>query len=159
MKSNLLKIAMPVVAALLVTSCEHKKSPRIVVTKDSIILNGVDLKKSDANAMNAILEQYDKTLFKLDEFDDGKLKETTGEMSELALDRAFESAHVERPIGNAIHVHSGNPHISAVIMCCGGNPHHQTPPPSPTPPVAAEGQSLQTDQDFEDLKKILEKYR
>jgi hypothetical protein len=152
MKTKLLYfIAIPLVA-LFVVSCEHGKSNRVVVTKDSIVLSGVDLSKSDTERINAILQRYDTKLFKFEEYENGQIKTAMGDLSEDELIKKFKAAKMKR-LGE-----TGFSHYSGVLYCCGGNPNvHPTPTPSVTASASAE--TSQTDPEFLELKSILEKYR
>lgn len=149
MKTKLFVIAMSLVA-LFVTSCEREKSNRVVVTKDAILLSGVDLAKSDTEAINSILQRYDKKLFRFEEYENGKLKTALGDMSEAELTEKFTAAKLKR-MGE-----TGLSHYSGVMMCCGGSPHgHPTPPVTPSP----SSETGTSDPDFLELKRVLEKYR
>ena len=59
--------------------------------RKEIILPGTTVSSADAEAMNQILNQYDKTLFRIDIYQDGKRKKSMGALTSVITDRRLAS--------------------------------------------------------------------
>ena len=157
MKANVCLITIQLVA-LLVTSCDHQKptgttgvvssggSSGVVVKDDTIALNGPNSKTLETEKINSILKHYNKTLFRVEEYKNGQLTATRGEMNEAKLGEAFKYANLKRQINE------GFSHYSGAVTCCGGGSTHATPTPGPTPPSA---EIAKTAKQFDELKLLL----
>jgi len=55
------------------------------------MLPGTTVSTADAEAMNKILNQYDKTLFRIDTYEKGKRKKTRGRLTDLITDKRLAS--------------------------------------------------------------------
>jgi hypothetical protein len=151
-------IALVGIAAILLTQLpalmDAAKSERheTVTIEDNVILlhPGTKLTKPDRQAFNQILGTYNKSLFKVETYKDGKVTRTQGQLSEALIDKtiAAEAAQAKA---------SGNSHLtmqiiaaatseqlvaeqaSAPIPSASTNPQRiQNPTPTATPPPNAE---------------------
>jgi hypothetical protein len=56
-----------------------------------IVLPGTTMSTADAEAMNKILNQYNKTLFRIDSYEKGKRKKTWGTLTDVITDKRLAS--------------------------------------------------------------------
>jgi hypothetical protein len=63
--------------------------------KRGIIIPGTALSKDDEKAMNKILKQYDKSLYRIDVYEKGERKKTLGTLSEVVIGRKLMSQVAE----------------------------------------------------------------
>src|SRR5436190_9352038 len=76
------KVAVPRDKNVVMTRKDHGKE---------FILPGTTMSTTDAEAMNEILNQYDKTLFRIDTYEKGKRKKTRGTLTDLITDKRLAS--------------------------------------------------------------------
>ena len=76
-------IAVPAIA--------EEKLGNVVVTEDSIVLPGTELSKPDYQAMNKILKQYDKSLYVIKSYENGRLTKTRGKLTDVVTDKELAS--------------------------------------------------------------------
>ena len=83
-----------------VGAVETKAAPKSVVFDgNAIVLLGTDLSKADDDAMNKILNRYDKSLYRLDTYENGKRMKTHG-MSTAVVNKKLASeiaANTKKP--------------------------------------------------------------
>ena len=60
----------------------------VTIEKDRILIPGTNISESDQRAMNAILAQYDKSLYKLKGYVNGKAGKQQGTLNDAAIDKA-----------------------------------------------------------------------
>jgi len=71
----------------------------IVIGKSTILIPGTEISKADHDAMNKILNRYDKALFRIETYVNGKLKKTQGKLTDVVTDKQLASqiaANVKR---------------------------------------------------------------
>jgi hypothetical protein len=127
-----------------VGAVETKAAPKTVVFDGSaIVLTGTDLSKPDEAAMNKILNHYDKSLYRIDTYENGKRTKTQG-TSTAAVSKQLVpqvTANTKKP---------GFTH-SAIQICSTTNPTSGATGANPADPKCREL--------VDRLKPILEKYR
>src|ERR1043166_647031 len=125
-----------------------------VTIKDDVILlhPGTKLSKTDRKKLNEILSKFDKSLYKVEHYKDGKLTRTLGQLSDALIDKTIPAEAAEAKasgyshatlqiiaaaaseqiyVTNAQEVPGANPSAST-------NPKRiQTPTPTATPPPNA----------------------
>jgi hypothetical protein len=113
-----------------------------------IILPGTAISKDDEKAMNAILKQYDKSLYRIDTYEKGKRTKTEGSLNNVVIGRKLMSEVAE----NA--KKTGFTQYALRIGFEIGSGHNQAASPTP------EQKSSKTDSAdlVRKLKPILEKY-
>jgi hypothetical protein len=85
------------VAGIVVFSCAdniHSTGARSKVTIQEsgiLIRPGTQLSEGDQKAMNDILKNYDKSLYKIQTYENGQLKRTQGKLSNMYIDKATAS--------------------------------------------------------------------
>ncbi len=60
----------------------------VTIEKDRILIPGTNISESDQRAMNAILAQYDKSLYKVKGYVNGKAGKQQGSLNDAAIDKA-----------------------------------------------------------------------
>jgi hypothetical protein len=114
---------------------EDKGTGGVTITKNDIIMHaGTKLSKDDEKALNDVLKKYDKTLYRVEKLQNGKLKKSIGELKiegQVAseLDKAKITGSTD----------------STVTFVTGSNPSVQA--------VRPDAQRL-----IQELKPIVEKY-
>jgi hypothetical protein len=81
-------------AVVFVVACATyaKSKGGVMMQKNGIlILPEAKISKSDCDQLNAILKKFDKSLYRLETYRQGKLKNTEGALSDLCIDHAFVS--------------------------------------------------------------------
>jgi hypothetical protein len=63
-------------------------SDPVTIEKNRILIPGTNISESDQRAMNAILAQYDKSLYKLKGYVNGKAGKQQGTLKDTAIDKA-----------------------------------------------------------------------
>ncbi len=74
-------------------------SHNVVINRGGIVIPGTEISKADHEAMNRILNKYDKSLYRIDTYENGKLKKTQGKLTDVATDKRLASeiaANVKR---------------------------------------------------------------
>jgi hypothetical protein len=128
-------------------ACAEEKVPtkNVVISKDRIIIPGTEMSKADGQAMNKILKQFDKSLYKIETYENGELKKTRGELTDVVTDKELASqiaANVKKKgfTQYAVQVAGqveGGPSPSPGGGS-GANPAVANPPPAPPPPKAGQ---------------------
>ncbi len=180
------------VAGIIVFSCADNihstgAKSKVTIQQNGILIRpGTQLSEDDQKAMNEILKSYDKSLYKLQTYENGQLKKTQGKLSDIYIDKATASqaakAMTEKgstqyviQIGflNKTHVPSPTPPPMNALT----DKTHQSPTPpqmyaltdktrqSPTPPAPTPsdkthqaGASKEAEDLIKRLTPILEKY-
>jgi len=93
---NWLLFAAAVVFGIVVYSCTSQTGSehggKISITKDHILIHpGAEISREDQEAMNAVLSHYNKSLYKLQTYKNGKLVETRGKLSDVKIDKSLTS--------------------------------------------------------------------
>jgi hypothetical protein len=138
----------------------EEKSGKVEIKDDFIVVHpGTKLSRADTKALNDVLKQYDKSLYKIKIYKNGKVTKTLGTLNDMYLDQktvadfneAKKAGQSERAIqliapsagpqkGVAVNPHQGSPTPGVAV-----NPHQGSPTPgvavnphqgSPTPGVA-----------------------
>ena len=75
-----------------VASVKQEKSGKIEIKEDVILIHpGSKISKSDTTALNEVLRKYDKSLYKIETYRNGKSKKKLGELSDMLIDQAVAS--------------------------------------------------------------------
>jgi len=72
----------------------------VYVDKGGIVIPGTEVSKEDQAALSRILNQYDKSLYRISTYDNGKLTNTQGTMSDVITDKklaAEMAANIKKP--------------------------------------------------------------
>ena len=72
----------------------------VTIEKERILIPGTKISEKDQREMNAILAKYDKKLYKVKEYANGKLKQSEGALKDAAIDKATAAraaAHAKDP--------------------------------------------------------------
>ena len=90
-------VAIVLVISIIILSCAGQKTQGTGGSKVSIrgggilIRPGTKLSESDQKAMNDILRNYDKSLYKIQTYENGQLKKTRGNLRNIYIDKATAS--------------------------------------------------------------------
>ena len=143
----------------------------VVIDERGIVIPGTDISAADYAAMNKILNKYDKKLYRLDTYEDGKRKKKQGTLTDVVTDRQLASqiaTNVKR---------DGFTHYVVQVRGSGTNPasaanapaYPAGPAPSPVHPTKTDKfgpepagtnpTKSKSDQLIEELKPILRKYQ
>lgn len=71
----------------------------VVINQEGIVIPGTEISKADEEAMNRILNKYDKSLYRVDTYENGRLKKAQGKLSDVVTDKQLASeiaANVKR---------------------------------------------------------------
>lgn len=69
-----------------------RPTQEVTIEKDGILIHpGAKISKSDQNALNDILTKYNKSLYKIETYKNGKLKKTQGQLSDVYIDKTIAS--------------------------------------------------------------------
>jgi hypothetical protein len=151
----------------------------VMVKKENgkeFILPGTTMSTADAEAMNRILNQYDKTLFRIDTYEKGKRKKARGTLTDVITDKRLASeltAAVNEGFSQyAIRIHtvatdptkSPTPKSSKMGPVPGPSTDptksNTAPVPSPgTNPTRSNQNSAKTKELSDRLEQILKKYQ
>jgi len=82
----------------------------VTIEKDRILIPGTNISESDQRAMNAILAQYDKSLYKLKGYVNGKAGKQQGNLNDAAIDKATAARAAK---------HAKDPHFSGSTLQIG----------------------------------------
>ena len=82
----------------------------VTIEKDRILIPGTNISESDQRAMNAILAQYDKSLYKLKGYVNGKAGKQQGSLNDAAIDKATAARAAK---------HAKDPHFSGSTLQIG----------------------------------------
>jgi hypothetical protein len=148
-------------------------SQNIVVKPDGIVIPGTQISKADQDAMNRILNRYDKALYRIDTYENGKLKKTQGKLTDVVTDKKLASqiaANVKRTgfTHYAVQIRAGAGTHVQISPTPGAGTHVQISPTpgatthvqtSPTPGAATHPQKPKSDELLDRLKPILKKYQ
>jgi len=81
-----------VAVCMAIPAFAQEKRGGVTIDENHIVVHPMTkISKEDAKAINDILTKYDKSLYKLDTYKDGKLKRTQGALSDVNLDQAIAS--------------------------------------------------------------------
>jgi hypothetical protein len=84
-------------AGIVVFSCADKihstgAASKVTIQQSGILIRpGTQLSEGDQTAMNEILKSYDKSLYKIQTYENGQLKKTQGKLSNMYIDKATAS--------------------------------------------------------------------
>ena len=82
----------------------------VTIEKDRILIPGTNISESDQRAMNAILAQYHKSLYKLKGYVNGKAGKQQGNLNDAAIDKATAARAAK---------HAKDPHFSGSTLQIG----------------------------------------
>lgn len=111
---------------------------KVEINADNIVIHpGVKLSKPDATALNNVLQQYDKALYKIEVYNKGKTSSTSGSLLDMCVDQrtvaelkqAKEAGQSERAIQMIAPGSAVNPNSST-----SGSPTPGMAPVNPTKP-------------------------
>jgi hypothetical protein len=107
MKTRLFLSLVLLGAFVWITACAStsKKSGdsagnNVVFDKGGIVIPGTNVSKEDRDAMNRILSRYDKSLYRISTYENGKLLRTQGTMRDVITDKKLASqmaANIKKP--------------------------------------------------------------
>jgi hypothetical protein len=84
-------VVMVVVAssgALTAAETPREKSGKVEIKDDFVVVHpGTKLSKADATQLDAVLKQYDKSLYKIEIYKNGKVTKTLGKMNDMYIDQ------------------------------------------------------------------------
>ena len=81
-----------VAAGMAAPALAQKERSGVTMDEAHIVVHPITkISTEDTRAINNILEKYDKSLYKLAAYKDGKLKKTQGTLSDVNLDQAIAS--------------------------------------------------------------------
>jgi hypothetical protein len=93
--SGTLKYAfVPAVVLVFIVACAalvHTNRGRVTIEKEGILLTGAKISDGDAHEINDILRKFDKSLYKIDVYKNGKLEERRGALRDVFVDKATAS--------------------------------------------------------------------
>ena len=159
-------------------------SHNVVINREGIVIPGTEISKADQEAMNTILNKYDKSLYRIDTYENGKLKKTQGKLTDVVTDKQLASeiaANVKRTgfTQSAVQIRAGttanssnplkssNPSPNPGATANSSNPLKSSNP-SPNPGATANSSNPlkssnpakhKSDEMMERLKPILKKYQ
>jgi hypothetical protein len=133
-KQALLVVAVVSIFAMLAFA--QNKTGKVTIGQNVIILHpGTKLSRPDQKALNAVLKKYDKSLYKIDNYQNGEKKTSQGQLSDVCLDRAVV-AEVAAAKGNSNRtlqvIAATNPQRGT-----GSTTNPQRSPGSPTNPLTS----------------------
>jgi hypothetical protein len=91
-------LTIVLVASIIILSCVGQKTQsssrsKVTIQENGILIRpGTKLSESDDKAMNDILKNYDKSLYKIQTYEKGQLKRTQGSLRNVFIDKATASA-------------------------------------------------------------------
>jgi len=175
-----------IVVMWIVVACRTTQNYNVkkaVIENDAIVLNAVTLSQSDEAAMNQILKQYDKSLYRVETYDKAHRTMTRGSLDKMWIENEVASKAVERAKQEgfsqyAVQITGVGHHPTPAPGAMSGVGHGPTPapgaisgvghgPPSPSPSATVNGVPHRADQQsraknsdefLQRLKPILEKY-
>ena len=126
-----------------------EKTGKVEIKDDFVVVHpGTKLSKADTTQLNAVLKQYDKSLYKIKIYKNGKITKTQGTLNDMYIDQkamadlaqAKTSGQSERAIqmiapsagpqkGAAVNPHQGSPTPGVAV-----NPQTGSPSPMPSGP-------------------------
>jgi hypothetical protein len=115
----------------------HDTTHNVVIHKHTIVLPGTEVSLADHEAMNKILKHYDKSLYRIDTYQNGQRQETQGKLTDLVTDRTLASEiaiNVKRK-GFTRDVHQVGRRDEISVPAPGGNPSPLKAPNDPTLPT------------------------
>jgi hypothetical protein len=147
---NLYGTVTLLVLAVAIVSCTiHSisgKTGTVTIQKEEIIVHaGTKISKSDEKAFNDVLRKYDKKLYRIETYQDGKLTKTQG---------ALSSVYVEKTVASEAASAKSRGFTDSAIVCLGPNARVQAVPP----PKGAKTERVKAQEFIDHLKPILEKY-
>ena len=70
------------------TESPREKSGKVEIKDDFVVVHpGTKLSKADATQLNAVLKQYDKSLYKIEIYKNGKVTKTLGKLNDMYIDQ------------------------------------------------------------------------
>ena len=134
------------------------------------MIPGTEISKADQEAMNRILNKYDKALYRIDTYENGKLKKTQGKLTDVVTGKQLASeiaANVKKAgfTQSAVQIRAGSPNHpqttgSSQSSSDYGKPSASHPGGSPNHPQTSSNSAGQkSDELVERLKLILKKYQ
>jgi hypothetical protein len=166
----LMAAVMAIVIVWIVVACQTTQDhnvKRVVIENDRIVLNAVTLSQSDEAAFNRILKQYDKSLYRVETYEKGRLTKTRGRLGEMQIQNEVASKAVDAAKQEGFSQYAmqlwGVPHNPTPTPgATSGVGHHPTPTPGATWGVGhttpTPGAATGADEFVQRLKPILEKY-
>jgi hypothetical protein len=104
--------------------------PKVTIEAEQILIHprGPKLSQDDEKAMDGVLQRYNKSLYKIRTYEDGKLVRTRGRLNDLKIDKGLAS-EVAEAIQNGF--------SDTVIQISGLTCHTDHLSPTPQGPVAS----------------------
>jgi hypothetical protein len=85
-------LAAGALLSLAAASVKQEKSGKVEIKEDVILIHpGTKISKTDAIALNGVLRKYDKSLYKIEAYRNGKSKKKLGELNDMLIDRIIAS--------------------------------------------------------------------
>jgi len=87
-----------------------EKGDAVTIEKDRILIPGTKVTEKDQRDLNAILAKYDKSFYKLKDYDNGKATKTMGTLKDSKIDKATAARAA---------VHAKDPHFTGSTLQIG----------------------------------------
>src|SRR3981081_352352 len=135
-----LAVAIGSIGAGLVCAEEKAPAKNVVISKDRIIIPGTEMSKADGQAMNKILKQFDKSLYKIEIYMNGELKKTKGTLTDVITDKELASEIAENVKKKGFTQYTVQVAGSEAGITPAGKPNgYPTVAPPPPPPSGPPG--------------------
>lgn len=149
----------------------QEKTGKVTIGEDHIVVHPfTKISGGDMKAINDVLKKYDKSFYKLDTYQNGKLQKTVGQLSDIYIDQAIKSelanAQANGESNKTMQFTNPQQHPPGAITNPQKSPsvsptNPQQIPGAPTNPQkgsSAGGDAKAARELVERLKPILEKY-
>jgi len=141
-------LSLGIMCVLAIPTLAQEKGGKVTFEKNGIIIHpGTKLSKEDETALNDVLKKYDKRLYRVETYKDGKLTKTEGKLKDLFIDKATASEVAK--------ARAAGVSDSTIVFYSGPNARVPTitRPTGPKPSGSVNSKEL-----IEQLKPILQKY-
>jgi hypothetical protein len=130
------------------------------ITKNGIVLTGAKISQADAQALNAILRKYDKSLYRIRIYKEGKLENTQGRLSEDIIGRGSVREIATNAQTNLLSGWTDQIGVNDPVASILGRANRPTIPlPPPPRPLNREMLLSQSTELVRQLEPVIEKYR
>ena len=133
-------VVLGVIIALIVVACTitQKHGPGVSIHETYVeIYPGTKISSADQKALDAVLENFNKSMYKIKTYDSGKLVKTRGSLEDARIDQTLVADAINASqkgvsdwtlqLGNPYQLNIGKPNRTHAYLW----PMRQSPPPSP----------------------------